>query len=302
MPVYPTYLGLHDLPQRIQQLKDKLRSCTVCPFHCRIDRFTESSGRCGMGYKPTVSAWSIHHGEEPPISGERGSGTIFLSGCSMRCVYCQNYPISQLRHGREMSTDELSECMLELQDKGPHNINFVTPSHFAPQIVEALYSAVGRGLRLPVVYNTSGFDDLETLQLLDGIVDIYLPDMKYCDDQLAKRYSGADRYVSVNRMAVKEMYRQVGGLTLDSDGIVKRGLVVRHLVLPGGISGTREVLRFVADLSTSIGISLMSQYFPAHRAAECSELQRKLTPQEYDEALEALGYYKLRKGWIQPLD
>jgi len=302
MPDYPTYLGLHDLTKRVELLKEKLKPCTVCPYHCGTDRFAANTGRCGMGYAPTVSSWSIHHGEEPPISGQRGSGTIFLSGCPLRCAFCQNYPISQLRHGQEMSTDELGDLMLELQNRGAHNLNFVTPTHFVPQIVEALHIAVGRGFHLPIVYNTSGYDDLETLRLLDGIVDIYLPDMKYNDDLLAKRYSGARNYVSVNRRAIEEMYRQVGGLALDEEGIARRGLVVRHLVLPGGISGTREVLQFIAGLSTSIGISLMSQYFPAHRAADYEELQRKLTPQEYDQALEALDHFKLTNGWIQPLD
>jgi putative pyruvate formate lyase activating enzyme len=255
-----------------------------------------------MGYEPRVSSWSLHHGEEPPISGSGGSGTIFLSGCPMHCAFCQNYPISQLRHGQDMGVEELGEKMLELQRKGAHNINFVTPTHFAPQIVEALHIAADRGLRLPIVYNSSGYDDLHTLRLLDGIVDIYLPDMKYSDDAHAKLYSGATDYVSVNRRAVAEMFRQVGGLVLDSEGIATRGLIVRHLVLPGGISGTAEVLEYIAGLSTSIGISLMSQYFPAHRAEEYGELQRKLTQQEYEQALEALDRCSFANGWIQPLD
>jgi putative pyruvate formate lyase activating enzyme len=201
-----------------------------------------------------------------------------------------------------MSIEELSSCMLELQRKGAHNINFVTPTHFIPQIAEALHIAAGGGLNLPIVYNSSGYDDIETLRLLDGIVDIYLPDMKYSDDPAAKRYSQAPDYVSVNRMVLEEMYRQVGGLLLDEKGIAKRGLIVRHLVLPGGLSGTREVLRYVAGLSTSIGIGLMSQYFPAHRAAEYALLHRKLTREEYDQALDALQQYDFSNGWIQPLD
>jgi putative pyruvate formate lyase activating enzyme len=254
-----------------------------------------------MGYAPKVSSWSIHHGEEPPISGENGSGTIFLSGCPLRCAFCQNYPISQLRHGREMSIGDLSDCMLELQEKGAHNINFVSPTHFTPQIVGALHIAAGRGLMLPLVYNSSGYEDVQTLKLLDGIVDIYLPDMKYSSDSHAKQYSAAPNYVSVNRKAIEEMFRQVGGLVLDNRGIARRGLIVRHLVLPGGLSGTEDVLHFIAGLSTSVGISLMSQYFPAHRACEYEELKRKLTEEEYSRALETLSRHNFSHGWTQPL-
>ena len=302
MPSYPAYMSRSDHGQSIELLKQKLSPCTVCPFQCGVDRFTDNAGRCGMGYKPRVSSWSLHHGEEPPISGSRGSGTIFLSGCPMRCAFCQNYPISQLRHGQDMSVEELAEKMLELQRKGAHNINFVTPTHFVPQIADALHIASDRGLRLPIVYNSSGYDDVHTLRLLDGFIDIYLPDMKYSNDAHAKLYSGATDYVSVNRSAIEEMFRQVGGLVLDSDGMARRGLIVRHLVLPAGISGTGEVLEYIAGLSTSIGISLMSQYFPAHRAEEYKELRRKLTQNEYEKALGLLDRYSFSNGWIQPLD
>jgi len=296
---YPSYLYAVDLHERARLLRARLAPCTVCPFRCSIDRFSESSGRCGMGYRPKVASWSLHFGEEPPISGERGSGTIFLSGCPMECVFCQNYPISQLCHGREIEIDGLASCMVELQQKEAHNINLVTPTHFVPQIVEALERAVQRGLSIPIVYNSSGYDDVETLKLLDGIVDVYLPDMKYGDDEMARRYSGAIRYVETNRAAIREMYRQVGGLELAGDGIARRGLIIRHLVLPGGISGTARVLEFIAGLSTSIGVSLMSQYFPAHRAVELPELRSKTTRKEYEEAVNLLDRFGLENGWVQ---
>jgi putative pyruvate formate lyase activating enzyme len=253
-----------------------------------------------MAALPKVASWSLHHGEEPPISGDRGSGTIFLSGCPMECVFCQNYPISQLCHGTELGIDELASRMIELQDSGAHNINFVTPTHFTPQIVRSLHRAAQRGLSIPLVYNSSGYDDVDTLELLDGIVDLYLPDMKYGDDEPALRYSGAVKYVETNRAAVAEMYRQVGGLELDEDGIARRGLIIRHLVLPGDISSTARVLEFIAGLSTSVGVSLMSQYFPAHRAVSMPALQRRLTEEEYERALGLLDEYGFTLGWIQP--
>jgi putative pyruvate formate lyase activating enzyme len=252
-----------------------------------------------MGHQPKVASWSLHFGEEPPISGERGSGTIFFSGCPMACVYCQNYPISQLRHGKEMGIGELAACMLELQRRRAHNINFVTPTHFTPQIVEALCVAREKGLRIPLVYNSSGYDDVHTLKLLDGIIDVYLPDMKYGSDETAAKLSGVAGYGAVNRAAVEEMYRQVGEPELDEGGIMRRGLIIRHLVLPGGVSHTKEVLRFIAGLSPSIGISLMSQYFPAHRASDMPGLNRKVTAEEYGEAVEILDRFGLCNGWIQ---
>jgi putative pyruvate formate lyase activating enzyme len=251
---------------------------------------------------PKVASWGLHFGEEPPISGTRGSGTVFFSGCPLRCVFCQNYPISQLANGNEVSIEWLAVRMLDLQNRGAHNINFVTPTHYVPQIVEALAVAVSRGLSIPIVYNSSGYEDLETLRLLDGVVDVYLPDMKYGDDEQAARCSSAPGYVSVNRAAVAEMYRQVGDLFLDGEGIAVRGLIVRHLVLPGNIAGTRMVLEFVASLSPTVTIALMSQYFPAHEAPGIPGLDRKLTREEYESVTELLDEYGLENGWTQPLE
>jgi putative pyruvate formate lyase activating enzyme len=296
---HPSYLGGVDLTERARVLKSRLSPCRVCPFRCGVDRFREATGRCGMGQTLKVASWSLHHGEEPPVSGERGSGTVFLSGCPMACVFCQNYPISQLRHGREMETRELASHMVELQRQGAHNINFVTPTHFVPQIVEALDLAVQGGLSIPIVYNSSGYDDVDSLRMLEGIVDIYLPDMKYGDDERAFRYSGVNGYVETNWSAVAEMYRQVGDLELDEGGIAVKGLIVRHLVLPGGISGTDRVLEFLAGLSSSIGVSLMSQYFPAHEAVDLPELGRKITEQEYEETLDLLDRFGFVNGWVQ---
>jgi putative pyruvate formate lyase activating enzyme len=219
----------------------------------------------------------------------------------LRCVFCQNYPISQLLNGNEVPIERLACYLLELQNRGAHNINFVTPTHYVPQAVEALSVAVSRGLSIPIVYNSSGYEDVETLRLLDGVVDVYLPDMKYGDDGQAERFSSAPDYVAVNRAAVAEMYRQVGDLSLDGEGIAVRGLIVRHLVLPGGIAGTRKVLEFIVSLSPTITISFMSQYFPAHEAPGIPGLDRRLTDKEYETVTELLDEYGLANGWIQPL-
>jgi len=247
-----------------------------------------------------VSSYNVHHGEEPPISGTRGSGTIFLTHCNLRCVFCQNYPISQLGVGRERSGLRLAQMMLNLQKRGCHNINWVTPTHFVPQILEAICLAIGRGLRLPFVYNTNGYDSLETLRLLDGIVDIYLPDMKYADEDTARAYSQAPGYPEVNAAAVQEMYRQVGEGKYGQDGTMERGLIIRHLLLPHGLAGTENMARFVArNLSRQCPVSLMTQFFPAYRAKESPKLRRRLHRWELEEALEILGRYRLQRGWMQ---
>jgi putative pyruvate formate lyase activating enzyme len=256
---------------------------------------------CRMGVEAKVSSWNRHRWEEPPISGTRGSGTIFFSGCTGRCLFCQNYPISQLDYGDVVDVERLAAMMLELQRKRVHNINFVTPTHFMPQILAALPHAVWQGLRVPLVYNTSGYETVESLRLLDGIVDIWLPDAKYNDNSVARRLSGFVYYVEHNRAALREIYRQVGSeLVLDEQGIARRGMIIRHLVLPHGLAGTAEVLRWIAqELSPQVHISLMDQYFPAHRAIGDAEMGRYVTAEEYEAALEAFDAARLERGWRQ---
>lgn len=292
---------IENFPVLIEGLNRKLSPCTVCPFKCGTDRYSDSSGRCKTGSILKIASHNLHHGEEPPISGSRGSGTIFFSGCSLRCAFCQNYPISQLLNGNEVTIMEFSEYMLSLQSRGAHNINLVSPTHFVPQIVEALWLTVKKGLKIPIVYNSGGYDDIEVLKCLEGIVDIYLPDMKYGDNKSALTYSGARKYVEINRAAVGEMFRQTGGLITDKNGVALKGLIIRHLVLPGNISNTEKVLEFVAGLSKAIPVSLMSQYFPAHRARSIPELQKKLRREEYLTASRVLDDLELINGWTQPV-
>ena len=293
-----------ELDGRIEAAYGLLEACRVCPRECGVDRLkNDKMGFCRSGLNPVVASASAHHGEEPPLSGNKGSGTIFLANCNMKCVYCQNYPISQFGNGVEKTSAELACQMLLLQEQGCHNLNLVTPTHFMPQILKAWGLARERGFSLPLVYNTSGYESVEALKLLSGIVDIYLPDMRYSDDRIAMLYSTAPHYVEVNRAAVLEMYQQVGNLELDEQGIAKRGLIVRHLVLPGGLSGTEGVMKFLAEeISKDVHISLMSQYFPACNASEIKELSRKTTAEEYDEACGIMEKYGLENGWVQELE
>ena len=247
-----------------------------------------------------VSSYNTHYGEEPPISGVRGSGTIFFTHCNLHCVFCQNYPISQLGVGREKSVEDLGKMMLNLQDRSCHNINWVTPTHFVPQMLEALCWAVERGFHLPLVYNTNGYDSLEVLNLLDGIVDIYLPDMKNSEEEKARTYSQAPAYPSVNETAIREMYRQVGEGTYAEDGTMERGLIIRHLLLPNGLAGTEKIACFVAEtFSGKCSISLMTQFFPVYRAKGFPELKRRVYRREFEEALEILDRYQIHRGWMQ---
>jgi putative pyruvate formate lyase activating enzyme len=254
-----------------------------------------------MGGQPKLSSWNLHPWEEPPISGTRGSGTIFFSGCTANCRFCQNYPISQLSYGDIVSTGRLAEIMLELQHKGAHNINFVTPNHFVPQILAALPAAIEDGLRIPLVYNGSGYERVEVLRLLEGVVDLWLLDAKYAANTTAKDLSGFEDYVHHNRLALQEVYRQVGAeMVLDPEGLARRGMIIRHLVLPHGLAGTTEVLRWISEeLSTRVHVSLMDQYFPAHRAVGDPILGRKITPTEYTDALDAFHAVGLENGWCQ---
>jgi putative pyruvate formate lyase activating enzyme len=300
----PGYLALHqsgELARRIDAAWAMLSHCELCPHRCGTDRLHGERGLCGMGDLPKVSSWNLHAWEEPPISGTRGSGTVFFSGCTGRCRFCQNYPISQLGHGDVVTIERLAGMMLELQRKGAHNINFVTPTHFVPQILAALPFAIRGGLRLPLVYNTSGYERVEVLRLLDDIVDVWLPDAKYAEDATARRLSSFGNYVESNRAALREIYRQVGDeLLLDGDGSAVRGMIVRHLILPEGLAGTAAVLRWLADsLSPRVHVSLMDQYFPAHRAVGDPVLGRKITGEEYRATLQAFAAAGLESGWYQ---
>lgn len=290
-----------ELNKRIDTAHHLLKQCWVCPRSCGINRLkNDKSGFCRSGLYPTISSVNAHHGEEPPISGTRGSGTIFFTNCNLRCMYCQNYPISQMGNGVEKTPDELSDQMLWLQKKGCHNVNFVTPTHYMPQILKSLGIARQRGFNLPIVYNTSGYESLETLRMLEGIIDIYLPDMRYSDDRVGQKYSAAPNYSEVNRAAVKEMYRQVGNLVADEQGIAQRGLIIRHLVLPNRLAGTEEIMKFLAhEISKEVYISLMAQYFPAYKAHTTVELSRKITGEEYEEAYQIKQKYGLENGWVQ---
>jgi putative pyruvate formate lyase activating enzyme len=292
-----------ELRRRSQEAEKLLASCTVCPRNCRADRRWGRTGYCRSGRLPAVASYNAHHGEEPPISGTRGSGTIFFSNCNLSCAYCQNWPISQLGQGKEVSFEELAGMMLELQERGCHNINFVTPSHMVAQIIISLELATERGLRIPLVYNSSGYDSLEALALLEGLVDIYMPDIRYLDRAAAQRYSGASDYPEVAKAALREMWRQVGPLVLDGDGIARRGMLVRHLVLPNNLSQSLECLEFLArEISPRVYLSLMAQYFPAHRALKMPELARGLSHEEYQRAVEKAEELGFDNGWFQELD
>ncbi len=287
----PAYLALYrtgELARRRRRLEQHHAACTLCPRRCSTDRRREPGRICGIGARAVVASAGPHFGEEAPITGRRGSGTIFFSGCNLRCIFCQNHDISHGRAGRELTAAELATVMLNLQQTGCHNINLVTPSHVVPQIVAALELAAARGLNLPLVYNTGGYDSLETLGELEGIVDIYMPDLKYASEEVAGRLSGAPDYPAVARTALREMHRQVGDLVTDAAGVARRGLLVRHLVLPGDAAGSAENMRFLADeLSPDTAVNVMAQYRPLYRAGEHPDIDRPLRGEEYEQAREA---------------
>ena len=307
MAFTPSYIGLYrsgELARRASALEAMLESCTVCPHDCGNNRRKDELARCATGYLPVVSSYTAHFGEEPLLVGTRGTGNIFFGNCNLRCVYCQNHLISQ-NHREErlrvVSFERLAEIMLELQERGCHEIGFVSPSHVVPQIVRALVLAAGQGLRLPLIYNTNAYDSVEVLRLLDGVIDIYLPDLKYGDEDLAYAYSKVRRYPEVARAAIREMHRQVGSsLLTGEDGLVQRGLIIRHLVLPNDLAGSRESLRWVREeLGPTVTLSIMAQYFPAHRAAETPLLDRTIRQSEYERVLEAMERLGLEEGWVQ---
>ena len=287
--IQPSYIRLHEtgeLEKRIGILMLILEDCAICPWDCRVNRVEGKKGVCKAGYLPMVSSFTPHFGEESPLVGRGGSGTIFLSYCNLKCLFCQNFDISHLGHGSEVSFDELSGMMVTLQQMGCHNINFVTPTHQIAQIVKSLPKAIERGLSVPLVYNCGGYESSETIKLLDGIFDIYMPDIKYGDNETAKKYSSPKDYWDRVREAVKEMHCQAGDLKVDKNGIAERGLIIRHLVLPEGLAGTQKVMRFIAgEISKNSYVNIMDQYRPCFKASEHPPLDRRITAEEFEEAI-----------------
>ena len=280
-------------------MSTSLKRCTLCPRRCGIDREAGERGFCGAGAVAKVAAVSVHHGEEPPLSGSGGSGNIFFTGCNLACLFCQNYPISRFGVGRDFSVAEIAEAMLSLQARGVHNVNLVSPTPWVPHIIEAFAVAREKGFHLPLVYNCGGYEEVDTLRLLEGVVDVYLPDMKYASDGAAWRFSRVPRYTSFNRKAVAEMVRQKGALVTDGDGIATAGVLVRHLVLPGEANETAAVFKAMQGVSRSLPLSLMYQYFPAYRAVGHRVLGRRLWREECREVEMALWGAGLSSGWTQ---
>lgn len=275
-----------ELEKRQAATWDRLIDCDLCGHRCRVNRLAGETGICRADDTVQVSSFGAHFGEEGPLVGTRGSGTIFFTGCNLKCVFCQNWDISQMRMGRTLSDAELAKIMISLQKAGCHNINLVTPTHYVPQILKALILACEKGLRLPLVYNCGGYESLTTLEILDGVIDIYMPDVKYAHSESALRFSKAKDYPTVVKSALKEMHRQVGDLMVDDSGIAWRGLLVRHLVLPEGLAGTEEIMGFIADeISKDTYINIMDQYRPEYRAGEHPPLNRRITSHEYKEAV-----------------
>lgn len=283
-----------------QRLDGILRSCRLCPRECRVDRLNGKKGYCRSGVKAKIASFTLHFGEEPPISGTHGSGTIFFAGCTMSCSYCQNYPISQLDHGKEYSDEELAGIMITLQRKGAHNINLVTPTHVLPAIISALCTARTRGLYLPLVYNSSGYEHPDTLKILKPIVDIYMPDAKYASNEKAMQYSDAPDYPRINRRAIRTMFKYVGNLKTNKQDIALQGLIVRHLVLPGSSAETEQILHFLQKkISSDVYVSLMAQYHPAFKACSMEKLDHALSSEEYSRALHTADSLGLSHGWRQ---
>lgn len=309
----PSYVGLlrsGELYQRVEALEALLERCTVCPRDCLNNRLKDEIAACYSGRLPIVSSYTAHFGEEPPLVGTRGAGNIFFGNCNLRCVYCQNYQISQTHKEQiknEVTHERLAEMMLELQERGCHNINFVSPTHFAPQMARAILIAAEQGLRLPIVYNTNAYDSVKVLRLLDGVVDVYLPDLKYAEDDAGYLYSKVHSYRECSRAAIAEMYRQTGDhLVYDQNGLVQRGLVIRLLVLPNDLGGVRESLAWIRDeLSPRVAISLMAQYYPTNVAGTNNRytlLARRINELEWMRAVSALDELGMEEGWMQEYD
>ena len=282
---YQKLLYSGELENRVIESHKHLARCDVCALKCSVDRRQGEMGSCRTGVRAKVSSFGPHFGEEDPIRGLRGSGTIFFARCNLRCQYCQNYTISQMDTGRGIKPEELASIMLELQHLGCHNINLVSPSHVVPQIIEGVFIAAELGLQIPLVYNTGGYDSLSMLYLLDGIIDIYMPDMKYADAKIGKKYSKVPNYPEINQTVIKEMHRQVGDLYVNTNGIATRGLLIRHLVLPNNLAGTDKIVTFLAnEISSNTYLNLMDQYHPAHKSDTLQDINRQISLDEYQQA------------------
>lgn len=287
---YPGYLHLYksgELFTRIEKGKALLQECQICPRRCRVNRLENKPGVCKVGRQIKVSSYAPHFGEESPLVGTYGSGTIFITSCNLGCVFCQNFDISHSGEGYEVSPARLAQMMIELQQSGCHNINFVTPTHVAPQILEALPIAIENGLKIPLVYNTGGYDLVETLWLLEGVFDIYMPDFKFSDDKVAAKLCMAKDYPQVTMDAIKEMHRQVGDLVIDHRGVAVSGVIVRHLVMPNGLAGTRKVMQFLArEISLDTYVNIMDQYHPCGLAGKYPEINRRISVKEFENAIQ----------------
>ena len=286
----------------MEKILTNLERCNICPHKCQVNRIKGQIGKCKSGNKVKIALYSIHNFEEPCISGKNGSGTIFFSNCNLNCVFCQNYEISQLGQGKEFEISELADIIIKEQEKGVENINLVTPTSYIIQIAESIKIAKGKGLKIPIVYNTNSYENIESLKLLDGLVDIYLPDLKYYYNKLGKRYSNVDNYFEIATNAILEMYRQVGNVQIDSNGILQKGVVIRHLVLPNHIENSKKVLKWIKEnLDNKVFVSIMAQYFPTYKAKNIEKINRKLTKKEYQEIMEYVDSIGLDNGYVQEL-
>lgn len=287
-PVYLKTYENGEFEKKINLAFQKLENCSICPRNCGANRLKSEKGICSSGYLPKVSSFSPHYGEEQPLVGHRGSGTIFLTHCNLGCSFCQNYDISHGGMGTEMSFEQFAKIILKLQTLGCHNVNFVSPTHFVPQILKAVFLAIEKGLSVPLVYNTGGYDSVETIRLLDGVFDIYMPDYKFTDTETAERFSKAADYPEIVKKALKEMFRQVGDLTMNPEGIAFRGLLVRHLVLPDGLAGTEEAMFFLAkNISPNTYVNIMDQYYPCGNVSSKSAIGRRISRDEFNAAVAA---------------
>ncbi len=306
VPAYVKTLKSGDIQGRLRKAEKILQSCTSCPRNCNVDRTNGEYGICQSGDLPVVSSYTPHFGEEPVLSGSRGAGNIFFGNCNLRCVFCQNYVISQnykVERMNEVSSERLAGIMIELQDRNCHNIGLVSPTHFSASILKSIYLAAVKGLNLPIIYNTNGYDSVDMLKLYDEVIDIYLPDFKWGENSVGKTYSRVSDYFDAVKPAIKEMYQQVGSELIYDDGVVVRGLIIRHLVMPNGLAETENVFRFIAEeLDPKVHISLMAQYYPSNKAGKYPLISRNISSTEYMRAIDLLDKFGLLNGWVQEMD